>query len=104
MARSNLQNRNYRAMLRNKMHIRLQGDDFSSRISDFLLQHPEVAEDILNTDRFIIILTLLNHRNRVELTYDNLVFLINRIEMNNLELSALESDETRAILNDFFES
>jgi hypothetical protein len=104
MARSNLQNRNYRAMLRNKMHIRLQGDDFSSRISDFLLQHPEVAEDILNTDRFIIILTLLNHRNRVELTYDNLVFLINRIEMNNPELSALESDETRVILNDFFES
>ena len=104
MARSNLQNRNYRAMLRNKMHIRIKGDDFSPRIKDFLYQHPEVAENILKTDRFVIILTLLNHKKRVELTYDNLVFLINRIEMNNSELMALESDEIRVILNDFFES
>ena len=61
-----------------------------------------MAENILNAERFVIILTLLNHQKPIELTYDNLLFLINRIEMNNQELRAMESDHTRKILDDFF--
>jgi hypothetical protein len=74
----------------------------SACIQEFLLQHPHVAENILNTDRFVIILTLLNHQKPIELTFDNLLFLMNRIEMNNQELRAMESDYTRKILDDFF--
>ena len=102
MAKTNLQNRNYRAMLRNKMHLRIKGEDFSTNVHEFLLQHPHIAESILNTDRLIIILTLLNHQKQIELTYDNLLFLINRIEMNNQELKDLEPENTRKLLNDFF--
>lgn len=104
MARTNFQNKNYRAMLRNKMHLRLKGDGFSEQVQEFMLRHPEVAEAVLNTDRFVIMLTLLNHKNRVNLTYDNLLFLINRIELNNQELMGLESDETTSVMNEFFES
>ena len=102
MARVNYQNKNYRAMLRNKMHLRIKGEDFSENVTDFLLRHPHVAESILNTDRFVIILTLLNHQKSIELTYDNLLFLINRIEMNNQELRNMESESTRKMLYDFF--
>ena len=102
MARTNLQNKNYRAMLRNKMHLRIKGEDFSAKVNQFLLEHPHIAESILNTDRFIIILTLLNHQKTIELTYDNLLFFINRIEMNNQELKELESENTKEMLDNFF--
>ena len=102
MARTNFQNKNYRAMLRNKMHLRIKGEDFSTNIKEYLLQHPHVAESILNTDRFVIILTLLNHQKSIELTYDNLFFLINRIEMNNQELREMEPENTQNMLDIFF--
>ena len=102
MARTNFQNKNYQAMLRNKMHLRIKGEGLSASIQEFLIQHPHVAESILNTDRFVIILTLLNHQKPIELTYDNLFFLINRIEMNNQGLRDLEPEDTRKLLDDFF--
>lgn len=101
MARTNLHNRNYRSMIRNKMRLRIKGDDLSANVNEFLQQHAHVAENILNTDRFVIILTLLNHRQPIELTYDSLLFLINRIEMNNEELKALEPENIRKMLNAF---
>ena len=102
MARINFQNKNYRAMLRNKMHLRIKGVGLSENINKYLLNNPHVAESILNTDRFVIILTLLNHQNAIELTYDTLLFLINRIEMNNPELRNMESENTRKMLDVFF--
>lgn len=102
MARINFQNKNYRAMLRNKMHLRIKGVGLSENINEYLLHNPHVAESILNTDRFVIILTLLNHQNAIELTYDTLLFLINRIEMNNPELRNMESENTRKMLDVFF--
>ena len=102
MARVNYQNKNYRAMLRNKMHLRVKGEDLSASIHEFLLQNHHVAESILNTDRFVVILTLLNHQKPIELTYDNLLFLINRIEMNNQELKEMEPENTRKMLDEFF--
>lgn len=102
MSRINFQNKNYRAMLRNKMHLRIKGENLSENINKYLLQNPHVAESILNTDRFVIILTLLNHQNVIELTYDTLLFLINRIEMNNQELRNMEPESTRKMLDDFF--
>ena len=102
MARVNYQNKNYRAMLRNKMHLRIKGGDLSDSVNEFLLQNHHVAESILNTDRFVVVLTLLNHQKPIELTYDNLLFLMNRIEMNNQELIELVPGDTRKMLDDFF--
>lgn len=102
MARVNFQNKNYRAMLRNKMRLRIKGEDISANIQEYLLQHPHLTESILNTDRFVIILTLLNHQKSIELTYDNLLFLINRIEMCHEELKEMEPVSTRKMLDDFF--
>ena len=104
MAHTNMQTKNYRAMLRNKMHLRLQGEDFSEEVSDFLRQHPEVAEQVLKADRLVILLALLNHTKSIPLTYDMLLFLINRIEQISEELQALEPQETQSLLDAFLSS
>ena len=89
-------------MLRNKMHLRIKGEDLSADVYEFLLRNYHVAERILDADRFVIVLTLLNHQKPIELTYDNLLFLINRIEMNNEELREIEPENTRNMLDAFF--
>ena len=91
-------------MLRNKMHLRLQGEDFSEAVSDFLRQHPEVAERVLKTDRLVILLALLNHTKSIPLTYDMLLFLINRIEQISKELQALEPQDAQSLLDAFLRS
>ena len=104
MAHTNMQTKNYRAMLRNKMHLRLQGEDFSEEVSDFLRQHPEVAEQVLKADRLVILLALLNHTKSIPLTYDMLLFLINRIEQISEGLQTLEPQETQSLLDAFLNS
>ena len=91
-------------MLRNKMHLRLQGEDFSEEVSDFLRQHPEVAERVLKADRLVILLALLNHTKSILLTYDMLLFLINRIEQISKELQALEPQDAQSLLDAFLRS
>lgn len=98
MAHRNLRHGNYRAMLRNKMHLRIKGDDFSAEVNELLHQHPELAEKAYEVDRMIVLLTMLNHSLPLELTYDNLLFLMNRIEMNDPMLIALEPAEVKQVL------
>lgn len=102
MARTNFMNKNYRAMIRNKMHLRIKGEDLSANVHEFLLQNPHLAESVLNADRFVILLTLLNHQKPIELTYDSLLFLINRIEMCNQDLRNMEPENIRIMLDEFF--
>lgn len=99
MAYRNLRQGNFRAMLRNKIRLRIKGDDFSLAVNNLLHSHPEIAERAFDIDRMIILLTMLNHSLPLELTYDNLLFLMNRIELNNSLLKAMEPIETKNILD-----
>lgn len=104
MSRMNFAHKNYRAMLRNKMHLRIKGDDFSPAVKRFLDMNRAVAESLLTVDRMVIMLTLLNHSGQFTLTYDNLLFLINRLEMMNGSLKALEPEENSRMLDEFLET
>lgn len=99
MAYRNLRQGNYRAMLRNKIRLRIKNDDFSPEVNKLLQAHPEIAEKAYNVDRMIILLTMLNHSLTLELTYDNLLFLMNRIEMNDPLLKDLEPEESKIALD-----
>lgn len=99
MACRNLRQGNYRAMLRNKMRLRIKGDDFSPQVNELLLSHPDIAEKAYNVDRMIVLLTMLNHSLPLQLTYDNLLFLINRIEINNPQLLDAEPEDVKNTLN-----
>lgn len=99
MAYRNLRQGNYRAMLRNKIRLRIKGDDFSPEVSSLLKAHPEIAEKAYEFDRMIILLTMLNHSLPLQLTYDNILFLMNRIEMNEPHLHSLEPDSIKEVLD-----
>ena len=90
MAYRNYQQGNYKAMLRNKMRIRLADTDFSPAVSKYLKENTNVAKNFLATDRVILVLTLLNMEQSMRLTYDNILFLANKIEINDKGLEELE--------------
>lgn len=104
MARYNLLHSNFTAMLRNKMRLKIQGEGLSGQLSDFLKKNRTVAEGVFNSDRLIVVYTLLTHRGTFMMTYDSLVFLINRIEMMDPQLMALEPDDIRGMIDDFLNS
>lgn len=101
MAYQNYRHGNYRAMMRNKLRIRLVDDDFSPAVSEFLQDHREVAKGVIKLTRLVFVTTLLTQPLHLDLTFDNVLFLINRLDIHNCELQALESDETRIMLDDY---
>lgn len=104
MARHNFRHSNYTAMLRNKFHLKFKSEMLTESLGRYLNDHRNLAEDVLNTDRLIVIYTMLTHKAEFILTYDNLLFLINRIEMMDTGLMAMEPEDTRQMLNAFLNS
>ena len=58
MSRTNMAQGNYRAMLRNKMRIRLKSTDFSPVVNDYLTCHPATVEAFVNSDRLVVLFSL----------------------------------------------
>ena len=104
MARHNFRHANYTAMLRNKFHLKFKGESLSEWLEDYLKNNRHLAEAALNTDRLIVVYTLLTHKADFEITYDNMLFLINRIEMMDLDLMSMEPEDTKLMLNEFLNS
>lgn len=104
MARLNFRHSNYTAMLRNKFHLKFKSEALSESLNIYLNEHRQLAEDILNADRLIVMYTLLTHDADFALTYDNLLFLINRIEMMDPGLMAMEPEDTKLMIDAFLNS
>ena len=104
MARQNFIHSNYTAMLRNKFHLKFKSEALSEKLDSFLKENRHLAEAALNVDRLIVVYTLLTHKEDFDLTFDNLLFLINRIEMMDADLMAIEPEDTKQMLNTFLNS
>lgn len=104
MARHNFRHSNYTAMLRNKFHLKFRSESLSEYLEDYLRNERNLAETALNADRLIVVYTILIHKDEFDLTYDNLLFLINRIEMMDLDLMAMEPEDTRLMIDTFLNS
>ena len=104
MARQNFNHSNYTAMLRNKFHLRFASDSLSEELHDYLKSNRDLAEAALNSDRMIIVYTMLRRKGTFDLTFDNLLFLINRIEMMDPGLRSMEPEATARMINAFLKS
>lgn len=104
MARHNFSHSDYTAMLRNKFRLKFKSDKLSATLEEYLKDNKHLVEAALNTDRLIVICTLLTHKADFHLTYDNLFFLINRIEMMDSDLMDMEPEDTNLMLNAFLNS
>ncbi len=90
LAMKNCQMGNFRAMFRNKFRIRFANDDFSEPVRMYLESNPDVTHSILEMDRTMLLFTLLNHPDVMPLTFDNILFILNRIELMKEAISKLE--------------
>lgn len=104
MARHNFMHSNFTAMLRNKFHLRFKSESLSESMTAHLSSNRHLAEAALNVDRLVVVYTLLTHKGDFDLTYDNLLFLINRIEMMDSSLMAIEPENTKLMINEFLNS
>ena len=104
MARHNFQHSDFTAMMRNKFHLKFRDHSISSELGAFLKSRRQLAEDVLNADRLIVVFSLLSHKGRFSLTYDNLLFLINRIEMMDPEMKKREPEDIKAMLDAYLRS
>ena len=104
LARQNFAHSNYTAMLRNKFRLRFTSDALSESLENYLKQNRYLAEAALNADRLIIVYTMLTHKAAFDLTFDNLFYLINRIEMMDYDLMAMEPEDTKLMLDTFLNS
>ena len=104
MAHENLIRGNYSSLLRNKMRIRLKSENFSQPVANYLSLHPDVMRRFVDSDRMVILLTLIIHDRQLPLTYDNVLFLVNRLELGDSGLQALEDPQTQENLDLLLES
>jgi len=104
LSEKNLQDGNFRSMVRNRLRLRIVSEDFSPEVKQFLNTHPDIVSELYHTDRMVFILTLLNHREAIPLSYDNIIFLQNRIFLHNEEITALESEDSREKIETFLNS
>ena len=101
MAQKNLVNGNYHAMLRNKLLLRFADDDLSEELKNYLDIHDDIARQLYQTDRLVFLMALLNHDSPIPLLYDNVVFLINRIDIMDEGIKELESEAFRKAFDSF---
>lgn len=101
MSQQNMLSGNYHAMLRNQLLLRFANDDFSPEVIMYLDTHRAVVQQLHQTDRLVFVLMLLNHSKPIPLTYDNVLFLINRFDIFDDELRKLESPEVATMIDDF---
>lgn len=101
MAYKNWMMGNYRPMLRNKLLLRLANDNYSPKVLEYLKTNTDVTKQLIEADRLVFVVMLLNHKQSIPLTYDNVVFLINRFEIMDEGLMKLESAETKAMIDSY---
>ena len=101
MARHNFRHSNHTAMLRNKFHLKFRSECLSEYLEDYLKTNRQLAEAVMNTDRLMGVYTILAHKADFSLTYDNLRFLINRIEMIDVSLMGMEPEDTKLMIDEF---
>lgn len=104
LARQNFSHSNYTAMLRNKFHLRFTSPALSETLNNYLKENRYLAEAALNADRLIVVYTMLTHKADFDITFDNLFYLINRIEMMDPDVMAMEPEDTKLMLDTFLNS
>lgn len=97
IAYKNYKNKDWDAMLRNHFRIRMQLKPLSQDIIDILNSKTRVAKCILRFERSRLFEAL--QKASIPLILNNIIFLINRIEIDDEAIKRLEPDPIRSILD-----
>lgn len=78
------------SMLRNKMRLRFADKGLSPEIKDMLSLDKELAKKLFRVKRNKVLKSVMEKKFSYPLTYDTVVFLLNRIEVKNKKLASFE--------------
>lgn len=83
---------NWESMMRMKFKLRFLDKRLSPAITSLLEKEPDLAKDLYRSDRANTLLQMALHSINIPITFDNIVFVVNRIHINNQELLCLEPE------------
>ena len=92
----------WNAMLRNKMRLRFANHGLSQEIIDLLAQNKQLARKLFRAKRSNILRKIMENNFSYPLTYDTVLHLINRIDVQDRELSALEDPLLKSDMDSMF--
>ena len=86
--------KDWTAMLKNKLRIHVEEPPLSPELCELFSQHQELAAELYQLDRSNLLNFLSDERfPGMELTLDNLVFLMNALYMHNRTITAITPDK-----------
>lgn len=94
---------NWTNMVRNKMRLRFLDKGLSESVNCYLTEHPEIGRSLFRVRRSKVIDFVLKNDFQFPLQYDTVIHLLNRVEVNDAGLMALEKAPLKSMLRKFFD-
>ena len=91
-------------MIRMKYKLRFLDKRLSQAIISLFEEDSNLAKDLYRSDRAHVLLQIALHSINIPITFDNIVFIVNRIQLKNKKLQSLEPEnisQDLAVLSDF---
>ena len=104
MAYSFYKRGNWTNMVRNKMRLRFRDKSISPQVSRYLTEHPNIGKSLYKVRRKKVIDFVLKNDFQFPLQYDTVIHLLNRVEVRDAELIAMETAPLRDIMNKIIEA
>lgn len=90
IAHKHYHNKHWEAMLRMKYKLSFMAIPLSNNIKNALDKDKELAKAIYRVDRIVVLNALSESNLKIHISFDNIVFLINRLKVKNKVLYDLE--------------
>ncbi len=103
MAYSFYKKRIWTNMLRNKMRLRFYDKGLSEDVDRYLTEHPTVGKSLYKVRRKKVMDFVLNNDFQFPLKYDTVMHLLNRVDVQDAGLMAMEKAPLRAMLDNIIE-
>lgn len=89
LAYQHFKEKNWEAMLRNKYRIKFQLVNIREELKQILNEDLSIAKQLLKTDRLIVINKLSKLEIPLPINFNNIIYFINHIELNNSKITSL---------------
>ena len=105
MAYDKYKDGNWKAMLRNKLRIRMKNEDLDEEIEKIFSENKQVAKEFYKLEREELIKAMSSDSlEDVPKSMNNIVFVANELYVKNEEISALMPNDIRKILKEFMQT
>lgn len=98
IAYQHYKNKNWCGMIRNKFRLKFERKELSNSLILILNNNDNLAKEIFKTKRCEIMNYIINHQIELPTTFDNIIYLINYLTINNPEINKVMPMKLKLIL------